>query len=179
LILGTDPADADTDGDGKTDFEELNPDDILQVSDPLTYDDFLTRAAYVRLYNLGLTCGAWADECPTANVRITHDGPFQYETMPYTLGMIVSSFNGPWFDLRDALGALQDGDLIGTGPGIISVIQIPGVDEAKLGRIADKLAAKVGPSRLGALLDRLIRYRCRRPSRNPSSKRSSGRRSRV
>jgi hypothetical protein len=123
VLQGTDPTQADTDGDGSDDLTELMADPIVSAG-PLIYDDYLTPDEWTRLYRLGYGCGELEDFCPFGDDPIRPGGPPAHETLPYTIGAIVSGFGGTPFDIRDALGAALHLDVLGAGVNLIGIVPV-------------------------------------------------------
>ncbi|HUG85034.1 MAG TPA: VWA domain-containing protein, partial [Euzebya sp.] len=119
VISGTNPLLADTDGDGIDDTEEYL-DGILDGAprglDPRVFDDVTTFGEYSRLYTKGFACG---------DVAVGVCGDDDRDTLPFLIGQVVSGFSGPVADLRDVIGNIEQGDLVGTvlaGIGLIPLV---------------------------------------------------------
>jgi len=110
LAIGTDPTVVDTDGDGYGDgYEHLNRGAGF---DPLLPTEVKTGWDYVGDFLLGATCGELFGIC-------------QRDSIAWLAGNIASGFVAIG-DVRDAIGLLAQGDLIGAGASVFSLIPIGG-----------------------------------------------------
>lgn len=96
---GTDPVDRDTDGDDYTDAFEAER--IDQDFDPLSPTAVQGKAAYLRDFTVGATCGDFFGFC-------------RIESVAWLAGNLVSGFV-VYGDIRDGIAALFRGDLVGIG----------------------------------------------------------------
>ena len=111
LEIGTDPTLVDTDGDGYGDGEE----DLNRAGgfDPLATTHVQSTLDYVGDFILGATCGELlAFLC-------------QRDSVAWLAGNVAGGFFVVT-DIRDAIGLLFQGDLVGAGLSILSVIPIGG-----------------------------------------------------
>jgi thrombospondin type 3 repeat protein len=153
--FGTDPSKRDSDGDGLSDGEELDRDtdptngdtdgdgdNDGQDDDPLTYDGSFGDAL------AGALCGsATALWCPGEN------DPSR-ATPEYVFGEIITGIFAVG-DVRDAIGALLNGDLAEAGLSVLGIVPVAG-DAIKVGRKVRDVINKFPGQRkelLGLLFD--------------------------
>ena len=111
LAIGTDPTITDTDGDGQGDgYEHLNRHGGF---DPLVPTEVLSVWDYVGDFLLGATCGELLGSL------------CQRDTIAWLAGNVASGF-AIVGDLRDAIGLLFQGDLVGAGLSVFSLVPIGG-----------------------------------------------------
>jgi hypothetical protein len=111
LELGTDPTHGDTDRDGHGDGEENRDRD--GGFDPLLPTHTQSTLSYVGDFLLGATCGELLG------------GLCQRDSVAWLAGNIASGALGVT-DVRDAIGLLFQGDLVGAGLAVLSVIPVAG-----------------------------------------------------
>ncbi len=111
LEIGTDPTLVDTDGDGYGDGEE----DLNRAGgfDPLATTHVQSTLDYVGDFILGATCGELLGFL------------CQRDSVAWLAGNVAGGFFVVT-DVRDAIGLLFQGDLVGAGLSILSVIPIGG-----------------------------------------------------
>jgi hypothetical protein len=123
--LGVDPFEPDTDGDGLKDGKEYQG--IHDGLNPAIPTEHQSKLGYIRDFGLGVVCGTETPFCDRDNV-------------PFLLGSLVSGIFVVG-DLRDLAATLAQGDIVGAGISIGSLI--PGFgDAANIGIKSFKYAEK-------------------------------------
>ena len=111
----TDPVDFDTDDDGRDDaYEYLSEGRGL---DPRFAEKTTSSGSYVNDFGCGMIAGSWSSiwkGCDT-------------DTIPWLAGNIASGLFA-WGDVRDGVKAIIDGDLVGLGIALVSLV--PGYGDA-------------------------------------------------
>jgi len=131
LELGTDPTSTDTDGDGYGDGQEHL--DRAGGFDPLVPTEVLSGWDYAGQFVLGATCGELFGFCRRD-----------------TVAWLAGNISGGVFvvtDIRDAIGQLFSGELVGAGLSILSVVPVAGDAlsvVAKAVKFITRVAGKAG-----------------------------------
>jgi len=129
--LGTDPTSTDTDGDGFGDGQEVR--DAAGGYDPLLPTEILSAWDYAGHFVLGATCGELFGFC-------------RLDTVAWLAGNIASGFFVVT-DIRDAIGLLFQGEFVGAGLSILSVVPVAGDAlsvVAKAVKFIKRVAGKAG-----------------------------------
>ena len=131
LELGTDPTSVDTDGDDYGDGREHA--DRAGGFDPLMPTEVLSTFDYVGHFLLGGVCGELIWLC-------------ERDTVAWLAGNVAGGVFGVT-DIRDAIGLLFKGDLVGAGLAVLSVVPIAGDAlsvVAKAVKFIKRVAARAG-----------------------------------
>lgn len=129
--LGTDPTSTDTDGDGYGDGREHL--DRAGGFDPLVPTEILSAWDYAGHFVLGATCGELFGFC-------------RRDTVAWLAGNIASGLFVVT-DIRDAIGLLFQGEFVGAGLSILSVVPVAGDAlsvVAKAVKFIKRVAGKAG-----------------------------------
>ena len=135
LLIGTDPNNRDTDGDGFSDFEEFflfESEDPFTDFDPLVPDRIISASEFALLYQQGFWCGDAGNAC-----LISEE---DRATLPYLVGSIASGFGGPLADSRDVAGLVSQGDIVGAVVGGIGFLPIGGDTASGVNKITRELS---------------------------------------